>query len=533
MYYITNHNNQMIAASSELLKKINIETVDLFYRQIATGDIALEKETDALVLDTPAGKQRYRIEEETLFSLLGEMRLIHLVEALAAETDDAFPLSALASEEEITFGTPEEEEEAPLFSLEAETSEEPEPQKEEEDLLFEIEEEQKPDEKVPEEEEDLLFEIKETPLEEADGAEEEEVLFELKEPEKEEEDVLFKIEETPEGEEEAPLFDLEVPDSEEEAPLFELKASKKEEEATPPETEEATAEASQEEEVLEDDIFSLILPSDSEETIETLEPLEEKKPQKKHFDIPDTIDIEKAAQSIGISPADYRTFLSEYANTAQALRDDLKNRDEEKRAAAIHTLYHLSNVLKLPHITEMVEHLQETEGEEAEETLRTLYGALEKLQGDQAEEAEEERPEVATAIEEAVPEEETAGGFGTIDLSDVKPIHFDFRVEEAAEELSLPAELIEEFIHDFIKQAHEETEKMLEAYKRGDLDSIQKIGHLLKGTSSNLRIHPLADTLYEIQFCEDSSKLEALIRDYWAHFLAFETQFTLSAQKGK
>ena len=65
---------------------------------------------------------------------------------------------------------------------------------------------------------------------------------------------------------------------------------------------------------------------------------------------------------------------------------------------------------------------------------------------------------------------------------------------------------------------------MLEAYEKGDLDAIQKIGHLLKGASSNLRINALSDTLYEIQFCEDSTNLEAYIKAYWGHFLSFETQ---------
>ena len=114
--------------------------------------------------------------------------------------------------------------------------------------------------------------------------------------------------------------------------------------------------------------------------------------------------------------------------------------------------------------------------------------------------------------------------FGTINLDDVKPIHFDFQLEEAANDLSLPVELIEEFVNDFIDQGRIETKKMLEAYEEGDLDAIQKIGHLLKGTSSNLRINALSDTLYKIQFCEDSSTLEALIKDYWGHFLSFEIQ---------
>ncbi|NOR55412.1 MAG: hypothetical protein GQ531_04330, partial [Sulfurovum sp.] len=87
--------------------------------------------------------------------------------------------------------------------------------------------------------------------------------------------------------------------------------------------------------------------------------------------------------------------------------------------------------------------------------------------------------------------------------------------------------LIEEFVHDFIEQAHIETKKMLEAYEEGDLDAIQKIGHLLKGASSNLRINALSDTLYKIQFTETSNNLDLLIKDYWAHFLSFENQINV------
>ena len=71
---------------------------------------------------------------------------------------------------------------------------------------------------------------------------------------------------------------------------------------------------------------------------------------------------------------------------------------------------------------------------------------------------------------------------------------------------------------------------MLEAYEKGDLDAIQKIGHLLKGASSNLRINALSDTLYQIQFCEDSSNLDAFIKDYWGHFLSFEIQINALAK---
>jgi len=72
---------------------------------------------------------------------------------------------------------------------------------------------------------------------------------------------------------------------------------------------------------------------------------------------------------------------------------------------------------------------------------------------------------------------------------------------------------------------------MLAAYEKGDLETVQKIGHLLKGTSSNLRINPLSDTLYEIQFNEDIERVPELVRNYWAHFLSLENQFKLISNK--
>ena len=68
---------------------------------------------------------------------------------------------------------------------------------------------------------------------------------------------------------------------------------------------------------------------------------------------------------------------------------------------------------------------------------------------------------------------------------------------------------------------------MLAAYEKGDLETVQKIGHLLKGTSSNLRITPLSDTLYEIQFNEDIDKVPELVKHYWGHFLSLENQIKL------
>jgi len=280
------------------------------------------------------------------------------------------------------------------------------------------------------------------------------------------------------------------------------------------------------------DLLSDVEEVAAEETVE--EPVEEESEEDSSSIVidedtsPIVVDIDRISQEIGISTEDYNNFLNEYIDTALTLEKDLESAEEKKRTHAIGTLSHLSNVLHLPVITKIIEQIKDASSEEQDTFVKSLYATLARLTTTQTETSGK-----ATdfPVEDTTRTNITTESFGTIDLSDVKPIHFDFQMEAAANDLSLPRELIEEFVNDFIEQAHIETKKMLELYEKGDLDAIQKIGHLLKGTASNLRINPLADTLYEIQFCEDSSKLENLIKEYWGHFLAFETQINLSSNK--
>jgi len=246
------------------------------------------------------------------------------------------------------------------------------------------------------------------------------------------------------------------------------------------------------------------------------------------------IDVKNVSQRMGISEEDYDTFLNEYINTALELENDLRGSDTQKRSDAVGTLSHLSDLLQLPMMSDMIAKIHTKEEEERKKIIESFYSALSRITTSPSLEKE---PELELFnLEETVTEEpettaeKSESGFGSISLEGIKPIHFDFRLEEAANDLSLPIDLIEEFVRDFIEQAHIETEKMLKAYEKGDLETIQKIGHLLKGASSNLRINPLSDTLYKIQFCEDFSQLEAYIKDYWAHFLSFEIQINALAK---
>jgi len=246
------------------------------------------------------------------------------------------------------------------------------------------------------------------------------------------------------------------------------------------------------------------------------------------------IDIEKVSQQIGVSHEDYDTFLDEYIDTALGLEQDLQSADTAKRSNAVATLSHLGEVLQLPVIGAIIAKVDTASAYEQRETVESFYAALSRITTSQTsqEEAKIDLFDAEAPVEEKAEPEVTVNekSFGTISLEGIKPIHFDFQLEEAANDLSLPVELIEEFVHDFIEQGHIETEKMLKAYEEGDLDAIQKIGHLLKGASSNLRINALSDTLYKIQFCEDSNDLEHFIKDYWGHFLSFEIQINALAK---
>jgi len=276
-------------------------------------------------------------------------------------------------------------------------------------------------------------------------------------------------------------------------------------------------------------------------TVNTVSIQEEKSIEESNDTSPIFINIQEVSDSIGISPEDYKTFLEEYIDTSITLEDDLRGEDTSKCTAATETLIQLADVLQLPEINTIVNKFSTSTKEDFNSEVDLFYHTLSRLTTKDAPQetltshqdsfdyngtqAEQTDISVTPVDKKTI---STEGTFGKIYLEDVSPIYFDFKLEVAANELSLPVELIEEFVHDFIDQAHEETKKMTKAYEDGDLDSIQKIGHLLKGAASNLRINPLADTLYDIQFCTDSNKIEDLIERYWAHFLSFEQQINMN-----
>ena len=479
MYYILNETNQLIAADEEMLSLCGVTHIDELSSKIAKDDINLHLTgEEEIIIRTDKDEKTYSVTETSLSSLLGYLHLIQISTEL--EENDAVSITPPTIEDDST------------------------------DLIDSIIHDEEEEESL-----DILEEETATPLL-SETEEEEEITFG---------DHLSVNDDIME------LKDAETTEEDEEIELFDLLGDTKE-------SDETLVQETPEVEISEDEPLDLRVSDEEEIFLKDKEDLEVAEI---------SINIDEISQKIGISSDDYKNFLNEFIDTALGLEKDLQSNDENQRAEATSTLSYLAEVLHLPIVGDIITDISHADETNQRNIIESFYGTLSRITTTQN--AEENAPTdvqtpeieeklelfdepVATQepmIQEEVTPRRTSSGpsFGTISLDGIKPKHFDFQLEEAANDLSLPVELIEEFVHDFIDQAHLETKKMLEAYENGDLDTIQKIGHLLKGASSNLRINALSDTLYKIQFCEDPSQLEMLIKDYWAHFLSFENQINV------
>ncbi|MDA3946776.1 MAG: hypothetical protein PF439_08875 [Helicobacteraceae bacterium] len=101
-------------------------------------------------------------------------------------------------------------------------------------------------------------------------------------------------------------------------------------------------------------------------------------------------------------------------------------------------------------------------------------------------------------------------------LTDLK-ISDDYEYDPniAADELGLPVDLIEEFIGDFIKQAHEFKDQLFRAIKDKDFDNIKVLSHKLKGVAANLRIEDAFEVLRNVNESSDIRECEANLKKFY------------------
>jgi HPt (histidine-containing phosphotransfer) domain-containing protein len=248
------------------------------------------------------------------------------------------------------------------------------------------------------------------------------------------------------------------------------------------------------------------------------------------------VDIDQNSSLLGVSKDDYKEFIAEYKEALNGLIDDLLSSDDAKRNQAVKTAKQLTQNLHLPN--ELIEACSTiARSSDVKGGVEEFYALVENLELVESEGMSVAKDTPIHTIEENNDEKieledskvELIDG-ASIDLSDVTALRFDFSVDEAAQELNLPNELVKEFIKDFIDQMHTETNNLIKAYEISDLARIQKIAHMLKGTSSNLRITPLAESLATLQANDKLENVEPLVRKYWAQFLSFKRQMADTLQ---
>jgi len=95
------------------------------------------------------------------------------------------------------------------------------------------------------------------------------------------------------------------------------------------------------------------------------------------------------------------------------------------------------------------------------------------------------------------------------------PSDYQYDPHVAADELGLPVELIEEFIGDFIQQAHEFQKDLFDATLKEDFDEVHVLSHKLKGVAANLRIEDAFEVLSIINGSHDAVEIEANLKQFY------------------
>ena len=139
-------------------------------------------------------------------------------------------------------------------------------------------------------------------------------------------------------------------------------------------------------------------------------------------------------------------------------------------------------------------------------------------------EATPEIPVEAESIFDNIKEDENATPMLGANLTDEEKAYladlefseeYVYNPQIAADELGLPVDLIEEFIGDFINQAHEFKEQLFSAISSQDFDNIKILSHKLKGVAANLRIEDSFEVLRNINETSDMKECEANLKRFY------------------
>jgi len=232
-------------------------------------------------------------------------------------------------------------------------------------------------------------------------------------------------------------------------------------------------------------------------------------------------DYRHNADIIGISYEEYIGFLRQFVEESLGYETGLKSQDLYIFKKNLISIKDASQLLHLPELSETLNRLEEATSQERSELISTFFTMIRHIERDLEQEPSPDEqtsspvgnlsPEKKTSSE-SPPPSAASSTFSVPD--DIEAISFEFSTKAASDELGLPESLVQEFVSDFVKQAEENIPVFQEAQQKGDIDTIQKTAHLLKGAASNLRIDPLAETLKSLQYNDDLEHIPALLAQF-------------------
>ncbi len=263
---------------------------------------------------------------------------------------------------------------------------------------------------------------------------------------------------------------------------------------------------------------------------------------------------QEIAELIGISEEEYLHFLDDFRKESSRLEAHLRSNDLRESREALSILKEASLLLHLPQMTEKLNTLSDATSDEKSSVIDDYLKMVAEITctkthetpaldlADKVEPAEEgNNLEERISLDKEAPDElevslkeeskpalaestEAPTQLVPASLDQIQAIPFDFSINEAAEELTLPTSLVSEFVVDFINQAKENLPVLQKAYEEKDLETIQTTAHMLKGASSNLRIVPMAETLYELQFNGELARVPELVALFSGQLKALSVQ---------
>ncbi len=92
---------------------------------------------------------------------------------------------------------------------------------------------------------------------------------------------------------------------------------------------------------------------------------------------------------------------------------------------------------------------------------------------------------------------------------------YKYDPQQAAEELKIPVDLVEEFIGDFIAQADEYKIKIYNHLENSDLSNVKILAHKLKGVAANLRVEDAFEALSIINTSSDLDEIKLNLDNFY------------------